>query len=191
MGSPGGGGSGSGTWATYLFRVAAAAGSFPSVHPDPHRDVLRAELLPELDDRVLPVPVDVRVHLFHLHLEQGLERLPDLRLRVGPPDDEFEPVPVRLLQGGRPLEEVQRLLRHVRVEEDRIRVHGHAAHPRSVSSASSVKIASRPGSPPGARTSAFRPDGATTTTPGKFRNIRMTPSGFAATRRTDVGVRYC
>src|SRR6267378_8634372 len=98
MGSPDGGGSGSGTWATYSFRVAAAAGSFPSVHPDPHRDVLRPEFLAELDDRMLPVPVDVRVHLLHLDLEEGLERLPDLRLRRSAPDDELKAVPVRLFQ---------------------------------------------------------------------------------------------
>src|SRR2546428_2145769 len=115
MGSPGGGGSGSGTWATCPFRVAAAAGSFPSVHPDPHRDILRPELLAELDDRMLPVPVDVRVHLLHLDLEEGLERFPDLGLRRGPPDDELEAVPVPLLLSGRFLAGGHGLLRPVRM----------------------------------------------------------------------------
>src|SRR5438445_5334075 len=190
MGSPGGGGSGSGTWATCPVRVAAAAGSFPSVHPDPHRDVLRPELLAELDDRMIPVPVDVRVHLLHLDLEEGLERFPDLGLRRGPPNDELEAVSVRLLQGGCSLEEVQGLLRHVRMQEDLVRVHGHAAHPRRASSALSVNIVRRPGSPPGARTSAFRPAGLTTSTPGRFRNARDTPSNFIVTTRIDRGVRY-
>src|SRR5207245_4047153 len=161
-----------------------------SLHPDPHRDVLRAEFLGELDDRMLSVPVDVRVHLLHLDLEEGLERFPDLSLCRGPSDDELEAVPVRLFQGGRALQEVQGLLRHVRVKEDFVWVHGHSLHPRSASSALSVNTVRRPGSPPGARTSAFRPDGFTTSTPGRFRNARDTPSNFIVTTRMDRGVRY-
>src|SRR2546422_6089170 len=109
---PGGGGSGSGMWARSRDPVAAAAGSFPSVHPDSHRDVLRAEFLAELDDCMLPVPVDVRVHLLHLDLEERLERFLDLGLRRGPPDDELEAVPRRLFQGASTPPESRRPLPH-------------------------------------------------------------------------------
>src|SRR3989475_5365225 len=134
------------------------------------------------------VLADERVDLRHLDLEQVLERSLDLGSGRLPADDELEAIAVLQVLRGRSLEHVERLLCDVRMEEDLVGL--HSGQLLSTSSAPSLKTVSRPGSPPGARTSAFRPDGLTTSTPGRFpRRRRTVPASFTTTR-TLRGCRY-
>src|SRR5947208_1627591 len=163
-------------------RGVGSAGSFPSEHPDPHADLFGGEFRFQLDDRVLAVPPDERVHLRDLHLEEVLEGLLDLVSCRLTTHEELEPVPVLQILSGRALQHVECFLCDIRMEENLVRLHGDQL--RSTSRAPSLNIVSRPGSPPGARTSALNPAGLTTSTPGRFPKSRRTFAGsFTTTSR--------
>src|SRR2546430_1422511 len=175
-------------WGTSRGRDAGIADSFPSEHPDPHADLLRGEFGFQLDDRVLPVLPDERVHLRDLHLEKVLEGLLHLVPRRLTTNEELEPVPVLQVLRRRSLEHVQCLLSHIRMNEDFVRLHGDQL--RRTSRAPSLNIVSRPGSPPGASTSAFSPAGLTTSMPGRFPKSRRTLAGSFTTTSRLRGCRY-
>src|SRR3989442_11845286 len=179
---PDDGGSETGTSARCRVRASESVDSFPSEHPDSHADLLRGKARLQLDDRVLPVLADERVDLRDLDLEQVFECSLDLASRRLSADEELEAVAVLEVLRGRALEHVERLLCDVRMDEDLVRL--HRGQLLSTSSAPSLKTVSRPGSPPGARTSAFKADGLTTSTPGRFpRSRRTVPASFTTTRR--------
>src|SRR2546427_13011751 len=105
-------------WGTSRGRDAGIADSFPSEHPDPHADLFRGEFRFQLDDRVLAVPPDERVHLRDLHLEEVLEGLLDLVSCRLTTHQKLEPVPVLQILSGRALQHVQRFLCDIWMEEN-------------------------------------------------------------------------
>src|SRR5438876_5256994 len=159
-----------------------------SEHPDPHPDLFRGKARLQLDDRVFAILAHERVDLLDFHLEEVLERFLDLVPRRLSADEELEAIAVFQILRRRPLEHVHRLLCDVRMEEDLVGLHGGQL--LSTSSAPSLKTVSRPGSPPGARTSAFNAAGLTTSTPGRFPRRRRTVRASLTTTRTLRGCRY-
>src|SRR5438552_1738826 len=137
---------------------------------------------------MLAVPPDEGVDLRDLDLEQFLEGPLDLGPRRPADHEELETIPVLQVLSGRALEHVERLLGDVGMDEDLMRFHG--CQLRNTSRAPSLNTASRPGSPPGASTSAFRPAGLTTSTPGRFPNNRRTFFGSFTTTSRLRGWRY-
>src|SRR5439155_1504669 len=127
-------------------------------------------------------------HLRDLHLEEVIEGLLDLVPGRLTTHQQLEPVPVLQILGRGALQHVQRLLCDIRMEENLVRLHGDQL--RSTSRAPSLNIVSRPGSPPGARTSAFNPAGLTTSTPGRFPKSRRTFAGSFTTTSRLRGCRY-